>query len=193
MSIPLFFTSMHIFMGDHSHVLWFYNKKFNIGFFVDTVKGTAFTFCMIITLLGVYHFIPGLMTLILFQGHSRVRIITAFLFVFVLVTVVLLWLLRQPKAAKRRNNNSNMGCLLSTCLQKSTGAHPWVKMPLMGHPWPCQGQGDRVWRNYHGWGTQTLVLWRRLETRVWGVIQSLSPAHSSPTGFLARPHNITVI
>ena len=31
--------------------------------------------CMVITLLEVYQFIPGLMTLTLFQGHSSVRVI----------------------------------------------------------------------------------------------------------------------
>ena len=48
------------------------------------------------------------------------------------------------------------------------GAHPWVKMLLMLHRGPGQGQMDRVWRNYHEGGTQDLVLWRRLKTPVWG-------------------------
>ena len=44
--------------------------------------------------------------------------------------------------------------LLSTCLQKSTEAHPWVKTLSMGYPGPCWGQMDKVWKHYYGWGTQ---------------------------------------
>ena len=92
------------------------------------------------------------------------------------------------QTAKRRNNNRNMECLLSTGLQKSTGAHPWVKTVLMGQPGPCRSQMDRISRNYHRWGTQDLVLQRRLETPVWGDIHGKesaalsSPANSSPSG-----------
>ena len=50
---------------------------------------------------------------------------------------------------------------------ENTGAYPWFKTLSMGHPGPCRGQMDRVWRNYHDWGTQDLVLRRRLETPVW--------------------------
>ena len=46
---------------------------FNIAFFSDTIKKTSFKLCLIITLLGVYIVIPGLMTLTLFQDHRCVR------------------------------------------------------------------------------------------------------------------------
>ena len=74
------------------------------------------------------------------------------------------------QTAKRRNNIKNMECPLSTYLWKSTGVHPWVKTLLIGHPGPCRDQIDRVWRNYHRWGTQDLVLQRRLKTPVCGGI-----------------------
>ena len=44
-----------------------------IGFFMNTVQARFFTFCIIITLLQVYQFIPGLMTLTLFQCHSYIK------------------------------------------------------------------------------------------------------------------------
>ena len=50
-------------------------KNFIIGFFMDTVHEFFFQLCLIITLLRVYQFVPGLMTLTLFQGHMCVRII----------------------------------------------------------------------------------------------------------------------
>ena len=61
-----------------------------------------------------------------------------------------------------------MECPLSICLRKSTEAHSWAKMLSMGHPRPCRGQMDRIWRNYHGWETQDRVLQRRLKTPLMG-------------------------
>ena len=48
-------------------------KNLNVGFFMDTVEARSFKLCMIITLLGVYIIMIGLMTLTLFQGNRRVR------------------------------------------------------------------------------------------------------------------------
>ena len=71
MNIPLFFTSNSI-----------------VGSFMDTVQARFFKLCIIITLLGVYQFIPGLLTLTLFQGHGYVRIIKSKLVFRFLSTVV---------------------------------------------------------------------------------------------------------
>ena len=49
-------------------------RKCNLGFFSDTVELQFSKLCMILILLRVYHFIPGMMTLTLFQGHKFVRI-----------------------------------------------------------------------------------------------------------------------
>ena len=46
---------------------------FNVGFFPDTIKARSFNLCMVITLLGVYIVILGLMILTLFQDHSCTR------------------------------------------------------------------------------------------------------------------------
>ena len=48
-------------------------KKKIFGFFTNTSK--FFKLCIIITLLGVYQLIPGLMTLTMLQGHRCVRVI----------------------------------------------------------------------------------------------------------------------
>ena len=48
-------------------------KKCNIGFFLDTIKTISFKLFMIMTLIGSYIVILGLMTLTLFQGHWCVR------------------------------------------------------------------------------------------------------------------------
>ena len=45
-------------------------KKMQCWLFSDTIKARSFTFCMIITLLGVNIF---MMTLTLFQSHKCVR------------------------------------------------------------------------------------------------------------------------
>ena len=50
-------------------------KRKKVGLFLDTVKSRSFKLCMVITLLGIYQFIPGLMTLTLFQGQRFGRII----------------------------------------------------------------------------------------------------------------------
>ena len=112
------------------------------------------------------------------------------------------WNESNHQNTRRMNNYRNKECPLSTRLQKSTGAHPWVKMLSMGHSGPCWGQMDRVWRNSHRWGTHYLVLRRRLETPVWGGIHCVersegsiiicTPISSRPISvqISARPHNI---
>ena len=62
--IPLFFI-----FGENWPRL---KKNFNIGFFLDIIKARSFKLCMIITLLRVYNFTVGLMTLILCQDHRCV-------------------------------------------------------------------------------------------------------------------------
>ena len=57
-------------------------KTIIIGSFPDTVQARFFKLGIIITLLGVYLFVPGLMTLALSQGHSYVRIINCIFFFF---------------------------------------------------------------------------------------------------------------
>ena len=42
-------------------------KRFSSGLFLDAVEARSFKLCRIITLFGVYQFIPGLMTLTLFS------------------------------------------------------------------------------------------------------------------------------
>ena len=49
-------------------------------FFTNTVQVKFAKLCFIITLLGVYQFIPGLMTMTLFQGQRFVRIVNCKLF-----------------------------------------------------------------------------------------------------------------
>ena len=46
-------------------------------FIVDTIQARLFKLCAIMILLGVYQFIPALMTLTLFQDYRCVRIKTA--------------------------------------------------------------------------------------------------------------------
>ena len=45
----------------------------NVGYFLDNIKVRSFKLCMIVTLLGVFVAVLGLMTLILFQDHRGVR------------------------------------------------------------------------------------------------------------------------
>ena len=71
MNIPLF-LNFHMFKGDNRHISSS-EKNFNIGFFLDTIKARSFKLCMLISLLGVYIVLLGLITLILFQGHRYVR------------------------------------------------------------------------------------------------------------------------
>ena len=63
MNIPLFFLLFFV----HYFGIWIITLAF-----LDSVKVRFLKRCMIITLLGVCRFIPGLMTLILFQGRSHV-------------------------------------------------------------------------------------------------------------------------
>ena len=53
--------------------MYFLTLKNNVGFLLDTIEARPFKLCMIITLLGVYIIILGLMTLTLFQDHRFVR------------------------------------------------------------------------------------------------------------------------
>ena len=61
-----------VFKGDNWHVSWF-DKNFNVDFFVYTVQTTFFKLCKIITLLRVYEFVLDLITLTLLQGHRYVN------------------------------------------------------------------------------------------------------------------------
>ena len=79
-NIPAFFLLLHIFQGDNLCVSWF-DKNFIVGFFTDTIQDFFFKLYIIIILLGIHQFMPGLMTLILFQGHRCFRIINCKLFV----------------------------------------------------------------------------------------------------------------
>ena len=58
-----------MFKGDIS----LFEEKLLTLDFLDTIEARSFKLCMIITLLGVYIVIVGLMTLTLFQGHLRIR------------------------------------------------------------------------------------------------------------------------
>ena len=70
MNIPLFYDFSNIFKGNNGPVSWF-DKKFIVGFFMDTVQASFFfKLWIIITLLGVYQIVSGLITLTLFHGHS---------------------------------------------------------------------------------------------------------------------------
>ena len=79
MTIPLFFTFAHIFKRNNWRVSWF-DKNFVNCFFMDTVRARFFKLCIIITLLGVYQFIPDLMTMTFFQGNRCVKILDCKLF-----------------------------------------------------------------------------------------------------------------
>ena len=50
-----------------------FEKIINVSFFSDTIERRSFILCMIITFLGFYIVIQGLMTLTLFQGYRFVR------------------------------------------------------------------------------------------------------------------------
>ena len=63
-----------------------------LAFLVDTVQGRSCKHCVIMTLLGVYTFIVGLMTLTLFQGHRGVRNINCMFWIPVLCTLNVVWL-----------------------------------------------------------------------------------------------------
>ena len=66
--IYFLFWWSHIFKGDNWHFLiW----KKNFGFFLDNINVRSFKLCMIITLLGAYIVILGLMTLSLILFHCE--------------------------------------------------------------------------------------------------------------------------
>ena len=58
--------------GDNWYISSF-EKNFNIGFLSDTFKAKSFKLCRIITLLGIYIVVLGVMTLTFLQGHRCVR------------------------------------------------------------------------------------------------------------------------
>ena len=58
---------VHVFKEGNWHIYSF-EKKINVGFFSDTLKVRSFKFCMIITLIGVFIVILGLMILTLNQA-----------------------------------------------------------------------------------------------------------------------------
>ena len=63
-----YFLLSHIFKGDKWHISWF-DKHFIVDFFTDTVQVRLFKLLHDYNLLGVYQFIPDMMTLTLFQRH----------------------------------------------------------------------------------------------------------------------------
>ena len=63
------FFSFHTYSREIIDMFPDMTKNYNVGFSADTVEVRFLKLRMIITLLGVYQFIPGFMTLILFQGH----------------------------------------------------------------------------------------------------------------------------
>ena len=69
-----YFWLLHTFKRNNWSVSGVDKKKFH-WLFHEHCQARFFKLCIIITLLGVYQFILGLMTLILFQGHKCVRII----------------------------------------------------------------------------------------------------------------------
>ena len=54
-------------------IFLYLKKNFHIGFFLDTVKARSLKLCMIVTLLGAYIVILGMITLTLIQGYRCVR------------------------------------------------------------------------------------------------------------------------
>ena len=122
MNIPLFLTS-HVSKGDNWHVSWFCQNLIAC-FFMDTVWGKSSKLWMILTLLGAYRFILGLMTLALFQGNRCVRIINCKLFFSFLMTVIfknIVWVLHALKS-------SSAVCFLWLVCIKAT---------LLGHLFQC--------------------------------------------------------
>ena len=78
-----FFLLSHIFKGDSWRVFMF-NKKVIVGFFTYTVQAR-----FVISMLRIYQFIPGLVTLTLFQCKGCVRIINGKLFLcFLLLSTI---------------------------------------------------------------------------------------------------------
>ena len=83
MNIPLFLTDAHVYLKEIIEALnffFFLTKPLFVGFFTDTVQARFSKLLVIIPLLGVYQFIPGLVTLTLLQGHRCVRIINCSFF-----------------------------------------------------------------------------------------------------------------
>ena len=72
-NIPPFFTFTHI--QGSKIVCFLIYKNSIVGSFTDTVQVRFFKPCIVMTLLGVSQLIPGLMILILFQGHRCVQIV----------------------------------------------------------------------------------------------------------------------
>ena len=76
-NIPLFLFYFHTHPREVIQIVLGCKKKkeknLNIGLFSNIIKVRPFKLCIVITLLGVYIVILGLMTLTLFQGHMCVR------------------------------------------------------------------------------------------------------------------------
>ena len=86
MNIPLFLTLAHI-QENITDVFSDLAKKFIVGFYTDAVQAKFFKLCIIMTLLGVYQFIPDFMNLTLIQGNRCVRIMNCKLFLFSFLVV----------------------------------------------------------------------------------------------------------
>ena len=79
-----YFWLAHVLKGDNWCVSWFH-KNWSVGFSWTLLKRSFSNFQ---TLLWIHQFKPGLMTLVLFQGHSCARIINFRLLCRFLSTVV---------------------------------------------------------------------------------------------------------
>ena len=90
--------------------------NFIAGFFTDTVQARFFNLCMIITLFGVYQFIPGLMILTLFQGHRFVKIIKSNFLIFIFLDSCQLWFKQCIVLAYMREIKDSMLCVTGVYL-----------------------------------------------------------------------------
>ena len=77
MIIPLFLCFAHVQGRQFMYVLIWQRLQHWLSWGHCSSKFFPPKWCMIVTLLGVYQLVPGLMTLALFKGHQFVTIITA--------------------------------------------------------------------------------------------------------------------
>ena len=94
MNIPQVLTFAW-FKGDKWHDSRF-DKHFSVGFFSGTVSERYFKLSMIIILMGVYRYIPGLVTLTLFQDQRCVKT----------VNCKLCWNFRFLRAVKKKQQQN---------------------------------------------------------------------------------------
>ena len=88
MDIPLlFFFYLGIYSRGIIEIFPVLRQKLNRWLFHRHWLSEVFKLCITTTLFGVYQFIPGLLTLTLFQGHRCVRNINCKLFLRFLSTI----------------------------------------------------------------------------------------------------------